>query len=160
MESEYLSRLAIQLESQTVLEAKILLEKLYNLENVKDIVEAQWLPLLTDVNHPTYSRMLALVESTGLVGYGSVLLNQPNYENVMLVQEWLSSGLFLKINVVIDGEKVEELRVVAEKDVSPQEISSGVMSYVNWMFSNEARKIGYALTTVSKSLITKMIVLI
>ena len=148
MESEYFSRLAIQLESQNVLEAKILLEKLYALNDVKDIVEAQWLPLMTDTDFPTYPRMLALIESTGLVGYGSVLLNQPTYPNMMLVQEWLSSGLFLKINVVIDGEAKEEIRVVVEKDITPGEISTAVMSYVNWTHPKESRTIGYALTSV------------
>ena len=148
--SEYLSRIAVQLEGQKVLEAKVLLQKLYEYNDVKNVVEAQWLPLQTDLNHPSYSRAIALIKSPELVGYGSVLLNQPSYGNLMMVQEWIATDLFVKINVVIDGLKADEIRMVVEREISPEEVSIAVQNYVNWVHPEDAKRIGYALLSVNK----------
>ena len=149
-EEEFSTRLGVQLEGQKLLESKILLQKLYAINDVTKIIESQWLPLTTSIEFPGYSRAMALVESTDIVGYGSVLLHQPSVENLSIIQDWVSKDLLITINIVIDGSKVCEAKVVAENDITPSELSRAAISYLKTMGNDQTQNIGHALTTVSR----------
>ena len=77
---ETISQLRAFLEGQHLIETKILLDKIKTKNDVTELISPQWLPLVTDVEHPAISRFLAFVKSPEPLGLGSVLLNQARFK--------------------------------------------------------------------------------
>lgn len=79
MESEvdkYRSKLIHLLENQELLEARILLKTIKNLNDVSEIVSTQWVPLATEDENTSFSSAVGLFTSDKILGYGSVLLHE------------------------------------------------------------------------------------
>lgn len=76
MESEIKTRIRTLLESQEVLQSKVLVEKLKKEKDITGLITPQWLPLVTDTKYVTSSKLTAFVHSEDATGLGSVLLNQ------------------------------------------------------------------------------------
>lgn len=76
MESEIKTRVRMLLEGQNIMQSKILLDKLKNEKDIIPLVTTQWLPLVTDNEYPTCSKLTAFVQGDEPSGLGSVLLNQ------------------------------------------------------------------------------------
>ena len=70
------SRLIHQLEGQQVVEAKALLDKIKQVNDLTGILTDQIVPCQTDVQHSGGTRILALVKSNQTVGLGPVFLTQ------------------------------------------------------------------------------------
>ena len=64
------------LKNQSLLESKILLRKLEDIEDLTDIISDQWMQLGTNVNCESASRIIAFVQSENTVGLSPTLLIQ------------------------------------------------------------------------------------
>ena len=73
---EVKNRLALQLEGQDMLEAKTLLDKLKELNDVTDLLTTQWVPLTTNMGENSKSTIMAFIKAEVMVGYGAVLFHQ------------------------------------------------------------------------------------
>ena len=76
------NRLQTLLEGQHLVETKILLDKIKTKDDVTELITPQWLPLVTNAEKPSVSRIMALVKTPEPVGLGSVLLNQEGTNNL------------------------------------------------------------------------------
>ena len=75
-ELEIKNKLMLQLEGQDMLEAKILLEKIQQSNDVRELARCQWVPLTTNLGENAQSDILAFITADSRVGLGSVLLHQ------------------------------------------------------------------------------------
>ena len=64
------------LQSQSLLEAKLLLKKLEDIQDLTDIISDQWMQLGTNVSCESASRIIAFVKSENTIGLGPTLLIQ------------------------------------------------------------------------------------
>ena len=92
MESDSIKAKLIELmEGQKIMEAKLLIKSVNDLNDISDIINEQWLPCTTDVKFQNSARVMATVVADEQIGLGPVLLIQvKNTQTNLINQQYLS----------------------------------------------------------------------
>lgn len=75
--------------------------------------------------------------------------DKPSYEMLDLVQEWITRDILIQVEIRIGNQKCQTLYAVAERDITSEEIMTGVVCYLKHQNAPGACQIVHGILTVS-----------